>query len=159
MEYNIGVAIYQNKVGLGKAETRVLAGVEGIKGILEDMLVGTEGNFMDITSALTVPLLCESYLNEWQSRRVKEGINGRFLVHPSEEGIPRGRQLANLERTEVRTVLGDYELPNQVYIRGNKVGLAFPQAGTPVGIIIANQEIANMYIRFFDNLWKISKPV
>lgn len=140
-----------------KYDVELYEGIEGLKTILNDVIRTKPKEFFDFTSGMTIVVLPSYYMDNWEKKRVKARIYGKFLFDNTEIGRKRGKELAKLKIAEVRYLPKGLLVPSHIYIYGDKVGLTLWVEEFPFGILIKSQELADRFKEFFEWFWKISK--
>lgn len=155
------IPILENKRKLGKEEQEVtlFKGKKGIKSLFEDCLQYKE-NISIIGAynedAKTLKYFMRYYLPNWHKRRIKMKIKAKFIF-PSGSKL-RAIQLAKLPLTEVKLLPIKFGSISATQIRGEKIDTVL-WSSNPIGIIIRSKEVANQQQKYFDFLWRISKPL
>ena len=140
-----------------KYDVELYEGLEGLKTILNDVIRTKPKEFLDLTSGMTTIISPPYYMDNWEKRRIKAKIYGRFLFNYTEIGRKRGKQLAKLKLSKVKYLPKGLMSPSHIYIYENKVGITLWEKESLFGILIKSQEIANRFREFFNWFWKISK--
>ncbi len=129
-------------------------GKEGLKSIMNDIIRSGTKEWLDFTSGLTIDILPDYFMDQWEKKRVKAKIHARFLINDTLQGRKRGRQLSSLNLSSVRYLPKGLKSPSHIYVYANKVGIALWEKESPFGIVIESQEIANRFREFFEWFWR-----
>lgn len=131
-------------------------GKEGLKTVMNDILRTKPKEWLDITSGLTIDVLPDFFMEQWEKRRVKAKIKARFLLNSTSEGKKRGRQLEKLKLSEVKYLPKKLQSPSHIYIYGDKVGISLWSKDFPFSIVIKNEEVTKRFKEFFEWFWNNS---
>jgi len=139
----------------GKIEVEVFKGKEGIKSVLNDILLTPSKEVLDITSGATTIVL-PYFIAQWHRKRIKAGVGIKLLMNNTKIGRKRGRELARMGLTKVRYLPEGFETPAHIYIYGSKVAISIWVLDHPFGIVIENDEVRKRFQEFFEWFWKMS---
>lgn len=131
----------------------VYEGREGIKTILEDIIrskkdvltYGSEGNF---SSIIKIKFYFKNYLKKLE----KSGIKMKVIFNYNDS-----KKEFKWNFVEVRYIPKEYKTPTETTIYGDKVAI-FLLTEEPKVILIKSENIVESYTKYFNLLWKISKP-
>jgi len=145
--------------GFDKPITKLYVGTDGIKTLLEDMLVAIKDQKVKQIYATSQPELMDllpKYFPTWLTRREKMGVFTRLILpHESTDFLP-----AN-ELREVRYLPENFPFSCSLTMCGNRIAFFDFQAEEPYGVSIESSSIAKMLTQFFLFTWEMlaSKPV
>lgn len=130
-------------------EVTVYRGKKGIKNIADDMLsaktistFGSSGRFRES--------LGEAFYSLWLNKLKKKKSKLRMIISQ------KSKQKFS-KQVEVRYMPEDYMLPSSTTIYDDRVViLVFSEQ--PIGIVMRSKEISESYLRYFEFIWKASKP-
>ncbi len=133
-------------------ETFLFRGVNGIKKILQDMLLSEEFWIIGVSNA-SIEILGETYWKKFnlirRERKIKENLlfNADFknTVGISKSNLSSNKRLPP-ELIQI----------TEIMICGNQVAIIV-YSGEPMGVVIKNKEVFNTFKKQFDFLWNISK--
>jgi HTH-type transcriptional regulator, sugar sensing transcriptional regulator len=128
-------------------------GKEGLKTVMNDIVKTKPKEWLDITSGLTIDVLPDFFMDNWEKRRTEAKIKARFLLNSTTGGKQRGKQLERLKLSEVRYLPKGLQSPSHIYVYGNKVGIALWAKEFPFSIVIESEEIAKRFKEFFEWFW------
>lgn len=144
--------IEKQKTTLEEHEARVFIGKEGIKSILEDILMvgkdfvgfGAEGKFKDIY---------KWYFTNWQRRRVEKKIKYKIIYSIRLRGK---RPTLEQRIVQVRFLPEKYEFPATTVIYGDKVAILLWDK-SPIGFVLESKEVVKSFLSYFEVLWRSAK--
>lgn len=132
-------------------EAEIYRGNDGIKTILNECLKHKEGHFIGATGDVEsrLPYFWPGY-NE---RRVEKKVLWKLLlVHES-----RNRQITKSKYYEYKVLPKELSGPNVIYIYGDHVANVL-WLEKPLAFVVKHRQLAESYRRYFNYLWKMSKP-
>ncbi len=139
-----------------KPVVEILEGVEGIKTILNDILKQKQE-----WNAYNVPGKGPDILSDWihmyEKQRQKSKIPLNVLVVETKQGLKRAKEFLKMKYTKVRYLGKNYESPASNYVYGDRLGIVFWYKEFPFAIRIIDQNLANSYKKYFDEMWKIAE--
>lgn len=136
-----------------KQDVLYFKGKEGIKTVYEDILA-TAKSYIGYGPGIHIDTLLKAYFKDYVRRRIKKGMKLKMIW---DEGS-RGKYYTKTPLVESRF------LPNEVCsyaalrIYGNKVALMLFSEEQPIAVVIENKAIADGYRKYFEVMWKASKP-
>ena len=139
---------------LEKPKVEIYEGKEGLKTILEDMLI-TKKDICGYSSVKLLKLL-EYYFPNFIRRRAKLKIKTRVIMERSKET----KKLKKKDTEELRELRFIKEASNfklGYYIYGNKVSILIAKQEEPMGILIENEELAEAEKLIFERVWNQAK--
>ena len=144
--------IERQKTALERQEARVFIGKEGIKSILEDVLIvgkdfvgfGAEGKFKDIY---------KWYFTNWQKRRIKQKIEYKIIYNTKFRGK---RPTKEQKLVQVKFLPEKYEFPATTIVYGDKVAILLWDK-SPIGFVLESKDIVKSFLSYFDVLWDAAK--
>lgn len=129
-------------------------GIDGIKAILSDIITSHQ-NLMSLTSLEDARRLLGDEFRDFVEHRYKSNMRVRFLTKKSPDTIAmKARDTSELRTT--RFLPDDFVICNANYIYGNKVAIISLNKKLPIGIIIEDQDIAEMQRALFEMAWAAS---
>lgn len=140
-----------------KYSIELYEGKAGLKTIMNDIVRTKPKEWLDFTSGLTVEVLPDYFMENWERQRIKARIKAKFLINDTNEGRKRGKELEKFKLSEVRHLPKGMNSPSHIYIYGNKVGIALWVKDFPFGVLIESKEISGRFKEFFDWFWKLAK--
>lgn len=144
--------IFERKTFLQEAE--VFEGMEGIKIVreqaLNDMKKGETMYYFgnDATSHSNVL----GYWDDWNSRRVKKGINANIIYN--QDASFYGERRKKLKFTKVRYLREKGTSHAWIEIYGDIVAIALKHE-TPMSVVIRNKHVADSFKTYFEILWSV----
>jgi len=144
--------IEKQKTALEKQEARVFIGKEGIKSILEDILIigqdfvgfGAEGKFRNIY---------KWYFTNWQRRRVEQRIKYKIIYNIR---LRKKRPTKEQKLVQVKFLPEKYEFPATTIVYENKVAILLWDK-SPIGFVLESKEVVKSFLSYFDVLWNTAK--
>ena len=137
-----------------KHNVELYEGKEGLKTIMNDIIQSNTKEWLDFTSGLTIDILPDYFMDQWEKKRIKAKIKARFLINDTKQGKKRGKRLSMLQLSQARYLPKGLNSPSHIYIYANKVGIALWEKEFPFGVVIESQEISNRFREFFEWFWK-----
>ena len=139
-----------------KPKVEIYEGKEGIKSIMED-LIRTKKPVVSFSSTKDIFNLLNFYTPQFIKKRVKAGIKIRLLT---EKTSTVGQVLKKKDKQELRETrfmpkIG--EIPNTIYIYGNKIAMLNTHEENPFGVLIENNELAETQRLLFEIIWEKAK--
>ncbi len=139
-----------------KPEIEVYEGKEGIKSIMDD-LINEEKTISAFSSTKDIFNLLQYYTPNFIKRRVKFGIHIKLITEKTEQTKKELKAKDRVELRETRFIPKIGQIPNTIYIYGNKVAILNTDIKNPQGILIQNKNFAETQKLLFDFIWdKIS---
>jgi len=143
---------------IGKAEygATVYEGMRGIKSVYERMLRETEKNaeILVLGAPAKAQELLEPFLLNWNSRRVKKGIQMKIIYHSEAKKYGLAREKMSLTRVRY---LEQKELAlSWVDIFADSVVVFDLSQDTPLAFLIKSKGVAQNYRLYFEYVWKDS---
>ena len=139
-----------------KPKIEVYEGKEGIKAVMNDLL-RTRKPVLSFSSTKHIFDLLEFYTPQFIRQRVKAGIEIRLLTEKTKETEETLKNKDKKELRETRYLPKIGNIPNTVYVYGNKVALLNTNPDSPMGVLIENVEIANTQRLLFEIIWEKAK--
>ena len=144
--------IQKQRTALERQEAKVFIGKEGIKSILEDILIvrrdfigfGAEGKFKDIY---------KWYFTNWQRRRVGSKIKYKIIYNVKLRGQ---RPTKEQKLVQIKFLPEKYEFPATTIVYGDKVAILLWDKN-PIGFVLESKDVIKSFLSYFDVLWKVAK--
>ena len=145
------------KRGVKDKQVEVYEGFNGIKSAREKALnLLKKGDEMLILGASKFSTSqYEYYWENYHSRRIKKGINCRFLMYEDTKQN-EGKKRENWKLTKVRYMQENIENPIRIDIYLDYVDVAI-DAISPFVISINSKEVSNSFRNYFESIWKTLK--
>lgn len=132
----------------------LLDGKEALRNVLENMLIKKQEILVfGATGKFSKEM--ENYYFNWNKRRVKNKINLKIIYN--------SKDIAKLENSPEETLYVekkilefDKENPASTMITSDKVALVI-WIDKPIITLIESKEVAQLYKRYFEEMWKIAK--
>jgi sugar-specific transcriptional regulator TrmB len=139
------------KKSVGKRPSvELFEGPKGISTLLDDTL-NTKNEILSYGNYEITKRLLEYQSLHFKKVRINKKIKLKAVVNKIEDEFTKSSQWQKL--TEVRIFKSLESISTFVHIYGNKISILTLEKEI-IGIIIDNEEIANMHRFFFDMLWK-----
>ena len=133
---------------------RFFRGVEGISHIVDD-IIETKQHIRSLTSREDALLLLSDEYRYFIEQRYTRHLRVHFLTKRSPETLEHKKDDAR-ELRHTRFLPADFEIKNANYIYGDKIAIISLNKNLPMGIIIADADIAKTQSELFDYIWKQS---
>ncbi len=131
-----------------KQETTFFKGKEGLKTIFEDQLNSKE--ILIIGASPKAYEILEFYFHWYDKKRKKKKIKTKIISN---------QKLKNkIPFSEIKYLPKKYSNPVSLNIYQDKTAIIL-WTSEPIAILIKNNEIAQGYKKYFELMWKISKPL
>jgi len=153
---NIDKIIPQLKLRFEKSENiaQIFHGLDGIKRILEDMLIVNE-KIQAFGIPSVMPEAMGSYLNNvFHRKRIQKKIHIQHIYN--ENAKERIAYLNKLKYCEAKYLPPEYNVPATTVIYGNKITF-WVWSEEPFCVLIESEKMANAYRKYFNILWKMAK--
>jgi hypothetical protein len=131
-----------------KESVIIYRGVKGIKIIMEDILKTQETNH--VLGAHKPPGQIKNYLANFHKRRIRLGIKDKLIFEKGD--AERAMALAKMPYTEVKVLPRDNGGKTAINIYGSKVAILM--WSEPIGILIENKDVADIFRMYFSIIWK-----
>jgi len=131
---------------------RFYEGEAGLRTILDE-IIDEKRNFDAITSVEDAHALLSGDFDEFIENRKKHFLHVRLLTDRSEQSEAL-REKDGEELRETRFVPVEYNFKTANWIFGEKVALLSMQKEHSIGIVIADEAIADTFRMYFELLWK-----
>jgi sugar-specific transcriptional regulator TrmB len=138
-------------------EVKLYKGKEGLFTVFEDILRSGVKEWLVVGSSGSTIKLLPYYLEHFQKKRAKLGIRTKALMINNESGKKRGKELQQLQNTEVRFLPVNITTPTVIQIYGNKIIIHSNKSDPPFVIVIENKDIADSFREYFSTFWSVSK--
>lgn len=137
-----------------KPNVEVYEGREGLKTIIDDFIT-TKKPMLAISSTKGLTEKLVFYFPTYIKRRAEAKIPIKVITERSEQTIEMARK-GKEEHREMRFIDKQYELPNAIFIYGEKVAIIDLEKNLS-GVILQNPEINKTFRTIFDLMWNIAK--
>ncbi len=128
-------------------------GIEGIKKVMEDMLlIGEKIQTYGIPESVSVIL--GGYIDDYHKRRINARISIQHIYN--ENAKERIDFLNKLPFTEAKYLPSEYNAPTTTVIYGNKVAF-WIWSKIQFVVLIESEKMAKTYKKYFDLLWGMAK--
>lgn len=132
----------------------VYEGLKGIKSIYEKILASLKKG--ETQYVLGAPKQAnekiEGYLLEWHKRRIKKGINCKYIYNSDSKEYGEVRE--NMKNTEVRYLPNNIISPTWTEIFNEYIFIGHIKGPNAVLFLIKDKEIAKNYLNYFNLIWK-----
>ena len=137
-------------------ETQTYEGVRGLKSYSDKILeILGEGETQYI---IGVPKIAndqlEGYLLDWHKKRIKKGINCKYLFQSDAKHYGKIRE--KMKNTHVRYLPDEISSPMWIEIFGDYVAIGHVKKYNAIVFLIHDREIAKGYLNYFNMIWKSS---
>ena len=140
-----------------KRNAYIYEGYTGVKEVMNDMLRTLSPGEEDLSfgpSNAALPL--KDFFKRWNIKREKLKIKKRIIFFENaKEFIEKD---IKLKHTQVRVLPKEFESPLSVDTYGDKTAMLF-WSTPPIVILIENKKITESFSKYFELMWKISKPI
>lgn len=136
---------------------QVYEGLRGIKSFYEMLLSQLKKG--DVSYIIGSPRIgnekLEGYLLDWHERRIKKGIQCKYIYDSNVRDYGAIREKMAL--TTVRYLPNKIVSPMWIEISGDFVGIAHIKGNNAILFSIKDKEIAKSYLDYFKLIWKVSE--
>lgn len=133
--------------------TQTYEGLDGIKTILDDMLlVGKDIVAFGIPKAM--PDLLGGHLISFHRRRIEKNISIKHIYN--ENAQERIAHLNKLKGSKAKYLPPEYSVPATTVIYGDRVAF-WIWSEQPFSVLIESEKMAEAYRKYFEILWKLAK--
>ncbi|MFT4250055.1 MAG: TrmB family transcriptional regulator [Candidatus Woesearchaeota archaeon] len=135
----------------------ILQGIQGIKTFLEYFLQELQANdtmYIIGANKESIDLMGE-YFSEWHTRRVHKEVTCLATYLP--EATSRARFRKQTPLTQTRILPKTMKAP-AFFVIGRDISSTFIFGGSPLCIVVKNQQVAQSYEEYFKLLWEQSTP-
>ena len=140
-----------------KLVAEVYEGVKGFKTFydwtLKELKRGDQIDIMGVSKEANKKF--STYFLNWNQKRIESGIKMRIIYNSDSREFGKLREKMKL--TEVKYMKKDLETPSWIDIFKDYV-VTINVHGDPVCFLIKNKESAESYKKYFEIIWKQSKP-
>ena len=141
----------------GRTEVTVHKGKEGLKSIMQDMLLAGPKEWLSLTSAAKASVVIPFYLGQFHDLRIKANVPLRIIFGHNPQSMRRAKELKVTPLTYVGLIENRYIIPLSLWIYADRVAFMLWESET--GILIENRETADTFRTYFEMLWRISKKI
>lgn len=137
-----------------KPKVELFEGKDGVKTIIDD-LIKTKKQILTFSSTKSLIDKLAFYFPNYMKRRIKEKISIRVLTEKTKETIIL-KNNGYKDYREVRFLSKKYNLPNAVYIYGDKISIIDLEKNL-MGLIIKNSDLNKTFRTIFEIAWDAAK--
>lgn len=131
-----------------KTKIKIYSGKEGLKTIMDDIILGGE-DFAGFGGSLRFVDMLPVYTRLWSEKRIKKNIRARLIGS-------RGTKAPVWKLNENRAVPESFFSPASTLIYGNKIAIILEEE--PILILqIESGKIAGGYKKYFGLLWRMAE--
>ena len=140
------------------AEAHVLIGIEGFKTMRRDALRNAKGEHLLLGAISRENDIIGGFFEDWNKKRQRTRIKLRILHKESARGKPMTKKSFMGKYFETRFLPEEIESPAIINIYGDRVVNVLWKKDYPICFLLINKEIADSYRKYFEYLWRVSKP-
>ena len=133
-------------------DVRFFKGVEGLKTVFED-IIRTGKDYIGYGPGEQIEKILKHYLRHFVDKRIKAKIKIKLIYDEASRGNVKKNPLS-----QIRFIPQQYSSRAALRIYGDKVALLLLSEEEPLAIVIKNKAIAEGYRKYFEVMWKASKP-
>jgi len=147
------------KISSEKQEASVYQGNKGIKSLLDDMLKQRD----EILTIGASDVKAKSFdyhlkFNLPFFHKIREKNKIKYQILLSQELKKRANELNKLKYSQAKVLPKEFTSNSSTNIYGDKISILM-WGEEPFGILIKSKDIADAQRKYFNQLWKIAKPV
>jgi sugar-specific transcriptional regulator TrmB len=135
-----------------KQEANIYRGIKGIKSFYKETLEGKDYVVFGAPKR-SLETMGETFWKNYNLKRIEKKIKVRMIFNPSIKSY--GKTIVN-KLTLVKYFDNDFEPLTETHIQEDKVGIIV-WTEEPILFLIRDKNVANSYLKFFENMWKIAK--
>lgn len=141
-----------------KISADIYEGLSGLKTIYEKILSTlSKGETQYIIGAPKIGNeLLEGYILDWHKKRIKTGIECRYIYDSNVREYGKVRERMPL--TDVRYLPNNMVSPVWIEIFGEYVAIGHIKGSNATIFLIKDKEISKSYLDYFNLIWKTSSP-
>lgn len=139
-----------------KPNARIFYGIRGIKELLNIIISSKSEEYASYGGTKKAgDVLGDFFWDNFHIKRIENKISSRLLFQTSLKSWVS--KLNKLKLTKVKLLEKDFEEITETIICGKRVGIIV-YSDKPFGFLIEEEKVAKSYKKFFELLWKSSKP-
>src|SRR3989344_2055556 len=135
-----------------KHDVRFYKGVEGLKSVYED-IIRTGKDYIGYGPGQYIEAILKHYFKHFVNKRIKSRIRLMLIYDEASRNTVKVNALS-----DVRYIPDQYSSRAALRIYGDKVALLLLSEEDPLAIVIKNKAISDGYRKYFEIMWKASKP-
>ena len=135
-----------------KHDVRFYKGVEGLKSVYED-IIRTGKDYIGYGPGQYIEAILKHYFKHFVNKRIKSRIRLMLIYDEASRKAVKVNALS-----DVRYIPDQYSSRAALRIYGDKVALLLLSEEDPLAIVIKNKAISDGYRKYFEIMWKASKP-
>jgi len=143
--------------GTKRPKIEIFEGSEGLKAVMNDILKSHVKEFLSFGSSRSSYEIIPVFMEHWHQERIKKRMIMKIIYNNTDDvkrkivQFPKSMQYVNYKFMPITNVS-----PAATLVYANKVVL---QSWTkePFAVVIENEEFANNYKKYFEQLWNVAK--
>jgi len=131
-------------------------GKEGLRTILESILKDENKEYIALGNNEAFREVLGIYVEQFIHKRKEKGIGCRLLIEPGEKTTPLINQDV-IEQRMTKTISELKTTKAEIFLYANKIAIFTLINNNPLGVVIEEENIQQLFKTIFEKLWKENK--